>query len=109
MLRGRSHPLTREGRLLSSGRMSYGEATENLQSAWEALLERQNQVGSDRKLADLALELIREMGNGTAQRDVLRRLVEAWTNDWRLTLTGAALLSHRAGRPARHGRADAHR
>jgi tetratricopeptide (TPR) repeat protein len=78
--------------------MSHGEATENLQSAWEALLQRQNQVSSDRKLAELALELVREMGNGPAQRDVLRGLVEAWTNDWRLTLTAAALLIEQAGR-----------
>jgi tetratricopeptide (TPR) repeat protein len=78
--------------------MSHGEATEDLESAWEALLQRQNQLGSDRKLAELALGLIQQMGNGAAQRNVLRGLVEAWGSDWRLTLAAASLLIEQAGR-----------
>jgi len=78
--------------------MSHGEATEDLESAWEALLQRQNQLGSDRKLAELALGLIQQMGNGAAHRNVLRGLVEAWGIDWRLTLAAASLLIEQAGR-----------
>ncbi|MGB5695157.1 MAG: tetratricopeptide repeat protein, partial [Polyangiales bacterium] len=78
--------------------MSDGEATEDLQSAWEALLRRQSQLSSDPKLADLALGLIREMGNGPSHRDVLRALAEAWVTDWRLTLVTASLLIEQAGR-----------
>ena len=75
--------------------MSHGEA---LESAWEALLARQSQLGSDRQLADLALGLVREMGNRAVHRDVLRELAGAWTADWRLTLAAASLLIEQAGR-----------
>jgi tetratricopeptide (TPR) repeat protein len=78
--------------------MSHGEATEDLESAWEALLARQSQLGSDRQLADLALGLVREMGNRAVHRDVLRELAGAWTADWRLTLAAASLLIEQAGR-----------
>jgi hypothetical protein len=78
--------------------MSHAESTRDLESAWNALLERRSQLGSDRTLAELALGLIREMGNGTAHREVLRNLVEAWTDDWRLTLGAASLLIEQAGR-----------
>lgn len=78
--------------------MSDGDATEDLQSAWEAVLQRQSQLISDRKLADLAIGLIREMGNGPAHRDVLHRLARAWSKDWRLTLAAASLLIEQAGR-----------
>jgi tetratricopeptide (TPR) repeat protein len=78
--------------------MNCGEATEDLESAWKELLQRQSQLGSDRKLADLALGLIQQMGNGAAQRNVLRQLAEAWTSDWRLTLVAASLLIEQAGR-----------
>ncbi|MBW1761232.1 MAG: tetratricopeptide repeat protein [Deltaproteobacteria bacterium] len=78
--------------------MSDGEATEDLESAWTALLANQNRLGSDRKLANLALGLIQQMGNGVAHRDVLHALAEAWTPDWRLTLTASSLLVEQAGR-----------
>jgi hypothetical protein len=78
--------------------MSHAETTQDLESAWKALLGRRSQFGSDRTLAELALGLIREMGNGIAQREVLRKLVEAWTADWRLTLGAASLLIEQAGR-----------
>jgi tetratricopeptide (TPR) repeat protein len=78
--------------------MSHGEATEDLESAWEALLARQSQLGSDCQLADLALGLVREMGNRAVHRDVLRELAGAWTADWRLTLAAASLLIEQAGR-----------
>ena len=78
--------------------MSHAESTPDLESAWNALLGRRSQLGSDRTLAELALGLIREMGNGTAHREVLRKLVEAWTADWRLTLGAASLLIEHAGR-----------
>jgi len=78
--------------------MSHGEATEDLESAWGALLQSQKRLGSDRKLADLALRLIQQMGNSAAQREVLRGLAEAWSTDWRLTLTAASLLIEQAGR-----------
>ena len=78
--------------------MNHGEASEDLESAWEAVLQSRERLGADRKLADLALELIQQMGNTTAQREVLRELVAAWTTDWRLTLTAASLLIEQAGR-----------
>jgi len=78
--------------------MSHGEAIEDLESAWEALLARQSQLGSDPELADLALGLVREMGNRAVHRDVLREVVGAWISDWRLTLAAASLLIEQAGR-----------
>ena len=78
--------------------MNQGEATEDLESAWKTLLQNQHRLGSDRTLAELALGLIQQMGNGIAHRDVLRALAEAWTPDWRLTLTAASLLIEQAGR-----------
>jgi hypothetical protein len=78
--------------------MDPSESTQDLKSAWEALLGRRNQLGSDATLAELALGLIREMGNGIAHREVLRELAGAWTSDWRLTLGTASLLLEQAGR-----------
>ncbi len=78
--------------------MNQLEPTEDLESAWRALLGRRSQLGSDRTLVELALGLIREMGNGVAQRDLLRELVDAWTGDWRLTLGATSLLIEQAGR-----------
>jgi len=78
--------------------MSHSDATEDLQSAWEAILRRQTQLSSDPKLAELALELVQQMGNAPAHRDVLRQLLEAWTEDWRLTIAAASLLIEQAGR-----------
>jgi hypothetical protein len=78
--------------------MSHGEATADLELAWKKLLQNQNRLGSDRTLAELALGLIQQMGNRIAHRDVLRALAEAWTPDWRLTLTAASLLIEQAGR-----------
>ncbi|MFW2389373.1 MAG: tetratricopeptide repeat protein [Polyangiales bacterium] len=78
--------------------MSHPESTQDLESAWQSLLARRKQLCSDQKLAELALGLIRELGNGPAQRELLRELAEAWTSDWRLTLGSAALLIEQAGR-----------
>jgi tetratricopeptide (TPR) repeat protein len=78
--------------------MSHSEATEDLESAWEALLQSEKRLSSDRKLADLALGLIQQLGNRAGHRDVLRRIVEAWATDWRLTLGAASLLVEQAGR-----------
>ena len=78
--------------------MNQPESTQELQSAWEALLKRRAQLGSDPKLAELGLGLIREMGNGSAQRELLRELAQAWTTDWRLSVGAASLLIEQAGR-----------
>ncbi len=78
--------------------MSGEEAPEDLESAWQALLGRRGQLQSDPKLAELALGLIRELGNQMGHREVLRELAAAWTDDWRLTLSAAALLVEQAGR-----------
>ena len=78
--------------------MNPPEATQDLESAWKALVGRRSQLGSDQKLAELALGLIREMGNGVAQRELLRELAGAWTADWRLTLGAASLLLEQVGR-----------
>ena len=78
--------------------MNPPESTQDLESAWKALVGRRSQLGSDQKLAELALGLIREMGNGIAQRELLRELAVAWTADWRLTLGAASLLLEQAGR-----------
>jgi len=78
--------------------MNPPESTQDLESAWEALVGRRSQLGSDQTLAELALGLIREMGNGVAQRELLRELARAWTTDWRLTLGAASLLLEQAGR-----------
>ena len=78
--------------------MSDGQTTEDLESAWEAILQNRARLRSDRKLADLALELIQQMGNGAPHREVLREVTEAWSADWRLTLTAASLLIEQAAR-----------
>lgn len=78
--------------------MSEGKTAEDLESAWKAVFARREELSTDGTLADLALRLIREMGNATAHRDVLTQLVEAWSSDWRLTVAGAALLVEQAGR-----------
>ena len=78
--------------------MSEAEATEDLQATWEALLARRNQLATDRTLAELALGLIRALGNGLEQRSVLKDLAEAWTGDWQVTLGAASLLIEQAGR-----------
>ena len=78
--------------------MNPPDSPQDLESAWKALLERRSLLGSDPKLAELALGLIREMGNGAAQRELLRELATAWTADWRLTLGAASLLLEQAGR-----------
>ena len=78
--------------------MNPPESTQDLELAWEALVGRRSQLGSDQTLAELALGLIREMGNGVAQRELLRELAGAWTSDWRLTLGAASLLLEQAGR-----------
>ncbi|MDH3653974.1 MAG: tetratricopeptide repeat protein [Myxococcales bacterium] len=80
--------------------MSASESTQDLESAWKALVGRRSQLSSDQELAELALGLIREMGNGVAQRELLRELTGAWTTDWRLTLGTASLLLEQAGRRA---------
>ena len=78
--------------------MSHAEPTEDLESAWKALLQSRNRLDSDRKLAELALGLIQQMGNAPAQREVLRGLAESWGTDWQLTLLAASLLIEQAGR-----------
>ena len=78
--------------------MSHAEPTEDLESAWKALLQSRNRLDSDRKLAELALSLIQQMGNAPAQREVLRGLAESWGTDWQLTLLAASLLIEQAGR-----------
>ena len=78
--------------------MSHAEPTEDLESAWKALLQSRNRLDSDRKLAELALSLIQQMGNAPAQREVLRGLAESWGTDWQLTLVAASLLIEQAGR-----------
>ncbi len=78
--------------------MSHAEPTEDLESAWKALLQSRNRLDSDRKLAELALGLIQQMGNTPAQREVLRGLAESWGTDWQLTLLAASLLIEQAGR-----------
>jgi len=78
--------------------MSVVETNEDLRSTWLALLERRQQLRADRKLAELALSLIAEMGNGPEHREVLRELNDAWRDDWALTLGIASLLIEQAGR-----------
>jgi hypothetical protein len=78
--------------------MSLGEIEEDLQSTWDALLQRRAQLHSDRKLAELALALIAELGNGPEHREILRQLMDAWSADSELTLGIAGLLIEQAGR-----------
>jgi hypothetical protein len=78
--------------------MNPPESSQELESAWKALVARRSRLGSDQKLAELALGLIREMGNGVAERELLQELAGAWTSDWRLTLGAASLLLEQAGR-----------
>ncbi|MGB5221186.1 MAG: hypothetical protein WBN60_09165, partial [Polyangiales bacterium] len=74
------------------------EATEDLQAAWQELLQRRAQLLEDPKLAGLGLRLIQELGNAPAHRGVLRDLAQAWEADWRLSLVAASMLVEQAGR-----------
>ncbi len=74
------------------------EAADDLATAWQEILERRPLLQTDRKLAGLALGVIREMGNTREHRDVLRELASTWTQDWRLHLTAASMLVAHAGR-----------
>jgi len=71
---------------------------DELEAAWQELLGRKGRLRSDRKLAQLGIELIRELGNGTPHREVLRELADAWAEDWELTLGIASLLIEQAAR-----------
>ncbi|MDH3624027.1 MAG: tetratricopeptide repeat protein [Myxococcales bacterium] len=71
---------------------------DELEATWRVLLGRKAQLKSDRTLAELAIELIRALGNETSHRDVLRELAEAWSEDWKTTLAIAALLIDQAAR-----------
>lgn len=71
---------------------------DELEATWRDLLGRRAQLTSDRNLAQLGIELIRELGNGTPHREVLRELAEAWSEDWELTLGIASLLIEKAAR-----------
>ncbi|MGB5809277.1 MAG: hypothetical protein WBG86_02030 [Polyangiales bacterium] len=71
---------------------------DELAHAWKALLARKSQLGTDRRLAELALELISALGNTSDHRETLVSLAEAWTEDWRLILATASLLIAQAER-----------
>jgi tetratricopeptide (TPR) repeat protein len=71
---------------------------DELEATWRELLGRKGQLRSDRKLAQLGVELIRELGNAMRHREVLRELAEAWSEDWELTLGIASLLVEQAAR-----------
>lgn len=74
------------------------DAAEDLATTWQELLQRRAQLRTDPELVRLALGLIREMGNASMHRDVLRELVETWTDDWQIVLTAASMLVEQAGR-----------
>ena len=74
------------------------EGADDLARTWQELQARRDQLKTDRKLAGLALGLVRELGNTTVHRDVLREVAEAWTGDWALTVTAASMLVEQAGR-----------
>lgn len=78
--------------------MSGAEPDEDLESTWNAITRRSDQVRSDRKLAELALALIRELGNRPEHREMLRTVIDGWSADWELTLAAASLLIEQAGR-----------
>lgn len=77
--------------------MSRAENTEDLESTWQTLLQRRGQLSSDRTLAELALSLVRALGNRSDHREVLRMVTEAWAEDSALTLAAASLLVEQAG------------
>ncbi|MGD8605969.1 MAG: hypothetical protein PVH21_01655, partial [Myxococcales bacterium] len=78
--------------------MSVTDTHEDLESTWNAIVQRSGQLASDRKLAELALALIRELGNRPEHREVLRTLIDSWPTDWQLTVATASLLIEQAGR-----------
>ncbi len=71
---------------------------DELEATWRELRGRKGQLRSDRKLTQLGVELIRELGNAMPHREVLRELAEAWSEDWELTLGIASLLVEQAAR-----------
>ncbi len=71
---------------------------DELEATWRALLGRKGQLRSDRALAELAIALIQELGNGFPHRAVLRELADAWSKDWKIVLAIAALLIDQAER-----------
>jgi len=71
---------------------------EDLAAAWRDLEARGPRLRSDPKLARLAVELARALGNRASQRDLLQTIAEAWPNDPELTLGATALLIEQADR-----------
>jgi hypothetical protein len=78
--------------------MSGAQSTDDLESSWQTLLQHRRQLSSDRTLAELALSLVRELGNRPDHREVLRSVAEAWAEDSALVLWAASLLLEQAGR-----------
>lgn len=76
------------------------EATERaeLDDAWASIVARRTRLGTDRRLAELTLEVVRARGNGPEHLEILRDVAKAWTADWALALAASELLIEQAGR-----------
>ncbi len=70
----------------------------DLAAAWAEVSARGTQLRTDRRLAELALGLVEALGNGAAQRDLLKDLAKSWSEDAELTLLIASLLLAQAER-----------
>lgn len=67
-----------------------------LQQAWNQVSKQLDRLGTDRALAELSLQLIRQLGNLREHQPALRRIAEAWDQDVALTLHASALLIEQA-------------
>ncbi|MEM7435712.1 MAG: hypothetical protein AAF436_11215 [Myxococcota bacterium] len=69
-----------------------------LESAFGTIRTRQSQLREDRRLAELALEVVRSLGNASEHQSVLRTVAESWTGDPDITLAVATLLVEQSAR-----------
>lgn len=67
-----------------------------LEASWKELLGQRHRLGSDPRLAELAIAIVRELGNGKSHREVLCEIADAWSAHWRLALPAASLLIQQA-------------
>lgn len=76
------------------------EAAEDaeLGQAWQSIVARKARLGSDRRLAELALQVIRARNNESEHQAIVHDIAKSWTADWQLALEASELLIAQANR-----------
>lgn len=69
-----------------------------LEQAWRSIVGRRTQLGTDRRLAELAVEVVRARNNGPEHQAIVHDIAKAWTAHWELALAASELLIEQASR-----------